>query len=92
MTTKELLPPSELSIVRTRSDRSALREWRDFLAPKELEGQRIIRELIASTMSEIPRTSLKPVPTWDRDRLIDFALNAPYPDDIEERIEESWQR
>jgi hypothetical protein len=93
MATKQLHPPSELPMVRAaRSDRRSLREWRDFLAPKELEGQRVVREIIASTTREIPRTSPKRVQAWDQDRLIDFALNAPYPDDIEEQIEKSWQR
>lgn len=93
MTTQQLLPPTELPKMRAaRSDRKALREWRDFLAPHELDAQRVARDIIASTMRELPRMSPKRVPTWDQDKLIDFALNSPYPDDIEEQIEKSWQR
>ena len=92
MTTKPLLPPTEFPKMRaTRSRQSALKEWRDFLALQDIQGQ-ITRRIVASSLREMPRFSPKRVPTWDQDRLIDFALNASYPDDIEQQIEQSWRR
>jgi hypothetical protein len=94
MTTKLIHPPTESPRVsKSRSNPHALREWGDFLAPKELEAHRVIMEIISGAMRELPRRVMSPgVPRWDQDKLIDFALNEPYPDDIEEQIEQSWRR
>ncbi len=93
MTTKQLdLPTESPRLRRSASDPRALKEWRDFLSPQELEAQRLVREIIANAIREIPRTPPRRSPRWDQDKLIDFALNAPYPEDIEEQIEQSWRR
>jgi hypothetical protein len=93
MMTNLVQPPTESPrIQRAKSDPHALREWGEFLAPKELETQRLLRETIGSAARELRRTPVRKVRTWDQDKLIDFALNASYPDDIEEQIEQSWRR
>lgn len=95
MTTK-LLPPTEFPARQHgRSNPDALKQWQDFLAPKEIGASRALREAFAAVAIEFLTKDSplrRPVREWSEDEFMDYALNADYPADIEERIEESWRR
>jgi hypothetical protein len=85
-------PPTESPrISPSKSNRRALKEWGNFLGT-ETDARGVSQRLFAAAKSELHRGTPRPARTWDEEKLIDFALNSPYPDDIEEQIEQSWRR
>lgn len=89
---QQILQPTEFPKRGSESRPEALKAWEEFLQPRELEIYRAVRDAIETTLAKKSSPLGEPTRKWTDDEFMDYALNADYPADIEERIEESWQR